>query len=81
MYFTVGLYLFQVLNVMLYSVVRIRLPFLHNEREFITVSAARSVELIMRLCLLLWKLFPRMIIRNGYPISKQQSPIMPVPHR
>lgn len=71
MYLTVGLSLFQVLNVMLYPVDRIRLPFLHNEREFIMVSAARSVELIMRLCLLSWKLFPRMIIWNGYPVSKQ----------
>jgi hypothetical protein len=71
MYFIVGLYLSQVLNVMLYPVVRIRLPFLHNEREFTMVSAARSVELIMRLRLLSWKLFLRMIIWSGYPVSKQ----------
>lgn len=71
MYFIAGLYLSQVLNVMLYLVVQIRLPFLYNEREFTMVSAVRSVELIMRLRLLSWKLFPRMIIWNGYLVSRQ----------
>ena len=49
MYLIVGLYLPQVSNVMLYPVVRIRLPFRCNEKEFATVSAVRFVEPIMPL--------------------------------